>query len=142
MRRDFQGEGRRENAWGDRRQGHGEFLDRKQLSNEAFEEYYRVQGVVPEGEWDAFVASLRKPLPITFRINGSGKFAMELREKMQSDFFSNFSSGPIMVRGHLLNMQTAMCLYKMAYGVMLLLSAPAVLLLTVTATAARPLAQI
>jgi hypothetical protein len=96
MRRDFQGEGRRDNAW--ERKGHGEFLDRKQLSNEAFEEYYRVQNVVPDGEWDSFVASLRKPLPITFRINGSGKFAMELREKMQSDFFSNFSSGPIMVR--------------------------------------------
>ena len=28
------------------------------------------QRIVPEEEWDAFIMTLRKPLPTTFRING------------------------------------------------------------------------
>ena len=28
------------------------------------------QKLVPEEEWDSFIAALRKPLPTTFRING------------------------------------------------------------------------
>jgi hypothetical protein len=38
---------------------------------------------VPEGEWGAFMAALRRPLPTTFRINGSGRFAEGLREKVR-----------------------------------------------------------
>ena len=38
-----------------------------------------VQGIVPEEEWDAFITQLRTPLPTTFRINGRGKFAADLR---------------------------------------------------------------
>ncbi len=56
-----------------------------------------MQKVVPEGEWDAFMACIRTPLPTTFRINGCGKFAIELRNKLQSDFFADFSHEPIMV---------------------------------------------
>lgn len=52
---------------------------------------------MPEGEWEQFVEVLRKPLPITFRINGSGRYANELRENLESDFFANFSKGPIVV---------------------------------------------
>lgn len=55
------------------------------------------QDIVPEGEWEQFVEVLRKPLPITFRINGSGRYANELRENLESDFFANFSKGPIVV---------------------------------------------
>ncbi len=55
------------------------------------------QGVVPEGEWDAFIETLRRPLPTTFRINGSGAYAEELRVKLESDFFANFAAGPIYV---------------------------------------------
>jgi hypothetical protein len=53
------------------------------------------QGIVPEGEWDQFLETLRNPLPVTFRINGSGRFADHLRDKLQSDFFSHFSQGPM-----------------------------------------------
>ncbi|EIE23789.1 tRNA-methyltransferase, partial [Coccomyxa subellipsoidea C-169] len=49
------------------------------------------QGIVPEGEWDAFMATLRKPLPTTFRINGRGRFAADLRDRLQQDFFSQFN---------------------------------------------------
>ena len=49
-----------------------------------------VQGIVPAGEWDAFIAQLRTPLPTTFRINGRGKFAADLRNRLEQDFFSQF----------------------------------------------------
>ena len=62
-----------------------------------FVEYYQKQKVVPEGEWDDFMEVLRTPLPTTFRINGTGKFATDLRDKLESDFLSNFNKDPIMV---------------------------------------------
>ena len=55
------------------------------------------QEIVPEGEWDAFMESLRAPLPTTFRINGRGKFAADLRDRLEQDFFSQFKE-PIEVR--------------------------------------------
>lgn len=55
------------------------------------------QGIVPEGEWGAFMAALRRPLPAAFRINGSGRFAADLRDRLTQDFFSQFSAR-IMVR--------------------------------------------
>lgn len=55
------------------------------------------QDIVPEGEWEQFLAVLRTPLPITFRINGSGRFANELRETFESDFFAKFSKEDILV---------------------------------------------
>ena len=48
----------------------------------------RMQNIVPEGEWDAFMACLRTSLPITFRINGSGKFADALRRRLETDFLA------------------------------------------------------
>lgn len=62
-----------------------------------FVEYYKKQGVVPEGQWDEFMEVLKSPLPTTFRINGTGKFATDLRDKLESDFLSNFTKDPIMV---------------------------------------------
>ena len=49
-----------------------------------------LQKIVPEGEWDAFMEKLRLPLPTTFRINGRGKFAADLRNRLEQDFFSQF----------------------------------------------------
>ncbi len=39
------------------------------LASPIFEAYYQMQGVVGEGEWDAFMTALRRPLPVTLRIN-------------------------------------------------------------------------
>lgn len=61
-----------------------------------------MQDIVPEGEWEQFTEALKKPLPITFRINGSGRYANELRETLETDFFAGFSKGPIIVSGWLL----------------------------------------
>jgi len=44
-----------------------------QKHNQAFEEYYTKNDIVPTGEWEQFLEALRKPLPVTFRINGSGR---------------------------------------------------------------------
>ena len=100
FRRDFKQP--RENTWQDKkRRGNndngGSYSTHIDKSNEAFEEYYKGQGIVPEGEWDEFLRVLRKPLPVTFRINGSGKFADHLRDKLENDFFKQFGEGTLYV---------------------------------------------
>lgn len=62
------------------------------------QEYYKKQFIVPEGEWDDFMATLNKNLPVTFRITGSGKFAADLRSKLENDFLSQMSAEPLIVR--------------------------------------------
>jgi len=39
------------------------------IGNEEFNAYYKAQGVVPEQEWEEFLAILVDPLPIAFRMN-------------------------------------------------------------------------
>eukprot|EP00850_Spirogloea_muscicola_P004927 SM000022S07141 [mRNA] locus=s22:98292:108187:- [translate_table: standard] len=105
QRRDFR-TGRRENVWkrprGDGGDGGGGGGDGQPqggtwegfvYDNEHFEAYYKAQAIVPEGEWDAFMAILRVPLPATFRINGSGKFALGIRDQIQRDFLQEFKKG-------------------------------------------------
>lgn len=109
MRRDFGGANARENKWSQdkadqpRHSRQQTFMENGDLNNPDFEEYYRAQDIVPEGEWEQFVEVLRKPLPITFRINGSGRYANELRENLESDFFANFSKGPIVLDGEVVD---------------------------------------
>ena len=50
-------------------------------------------------EWDAFILALKKPLPITFRINGQGKFADRLLERLEANFMQQFTEGPLEVGG-------------------------------------------
>lgn len=38
--------------------------------NKLFERFYQELKIVPEGEWDQFMESLREPLPATLRITG------------------------------------------------------------------------
>ena len=71
--------------------------------NPNFDEYYLAQGICPPEEWDEFLATLRKQLPITFRINASARFANDLRKKLEKDFISSFKSGPIQVDGEEVN---------------------------------------
>lgn len=63
------------------------------LENSSFELYYREQGVVPEEEWEEFMATLRKPLPTTFRINTTGQFATSIRKQLQTDFYERLKDG-------------------------------------------------
>lgn len=97
MKRDFKQS--RPDKWSEKSRSQPE---RSEYNNELFVEYYKKQGVVPEGQWDEFMEVLKTPLPTTFRINGTGKFATDLRDKLESDFLSNFNKDPIMVAGETL----------------------------------------
>ena len=82
----------------------------------AFEEYYRGQGICPPEEWDEFLACLRRNLPLTFRINGGGRFADALRTKLESDFLSEFATGPIVIEGEVVNPPKALPWYPHRLG--------------------------
>ena len=41
------------------------------------------------------MSSLRRTLPTTFRINGSGKFALDLRRKLETDFLADMVHGRV-----------------------------------------------
>ena len=90
----------REDIWKEKRKARedGTGYEAPDLNNAMFEEYYKRQQIVPEGEWDAFMACLRRPLPTTFRINGGGKFAADLRDHLDTAFFAKLRQGPITVR--------------------------------------------
>lgn len=44
----------------------------------------QAQGVVPQDEWASFEAALRRPLPISFRINSTFVFANAVRQELQT----------------------------------------------------------
>jgi hypothetical protein len=46
-------------------------IDKSTMNNARFESYYKTQAIIPEDQWDAFLDSLREPLPTTFRVAGS-----------------------------------------------------------------------
>lgn len=60
--------------------------------NAAFEDYYKEQGIVAPEEWDAFIESLRRPLPAAFRINSSSQFCMDIRSQLEDDFGKSLQS--------------------------------------------------
>ena len=76
LKRDFKKS--RENVWDEKKtpkraNGEGKYAPYEK-ENKNFEDYYKAQKIVPEGEWDAFIASLKTPLPTSFRINGRCAF--------------------------------------------------------------------
>ncbi|KAL5201391.1 hypothetical protein ABZP36_035745 [Zizania latifolia] len=54
--------------------------------NPSFEDYYKVQQIIPEEEWSNFMNMLRKPLPATFRINASCQFFQDICSQLENDF--------------------------------------------------------
>lgn len=67
----------------------GEKLGYKAISksNPDFEKYYKAQGIVPEGEWDDFMAALRRDLPAAFRITHYFPEAKHLLSIIKSQYF-------------------------------------------------------
>ena len=57
------------------------------------------------------MAVLQTPLPIAFRINGSGPFAAGLRRRFESDFFSKITDDTLKQEGALLAM-TCQCRHR------------------------------
>ena len=62
-------------------------------SNPEFEEFYRAQQIVPPEEWDSFMAALRRPLPVTFRIDGAPEFVHEFLPVFKDKFLSALKAG-------------------------------------------------
>jgi len=100
--RDFGSRGGREDTWDANKRARTQH-DVASEESPAFEEYYKTQGICPPEEWNDFVSTLRLQLPLTFRINGKGRFADALRSRLESDFFAEFSSGPIIIDDEVLN---------------------------------------
>ena len=54
--------------------------------NAQLEEFYKRQAIVPEDEWDAFMESMRRSLPSTFRVP-NGRYAEQTRAVLRTDTF-------------------------------------------------------
>lgn len=57
----------------------------------AFPWITQAQKICPEGEWETMMESFRTPLPTTFRINGSGKYALDIRDMLKKKYFKEIS---------------------------------------------------
>jgi 16S rRNA C967 or C1407 C5-methylase (RsmB/RsmF family) len=55
-----------------------------------FDEYYKAQGIVPEADYEAFVASLLSPLPVTFRVNPLVPQAPEVMHRLATQYSAPF----------------------------------------------------
>uniref|UniRef100_A0A8C8I5C4 tRNA (cytosine(34)-C(5))-methyltransferase n=1 Tax=Oncorhynchus tshawytscha TaxID=74940 RepID=A0A8C8I5C4_ONCTS len=55
--------------------------------NKLFEAYYQELGLVPEGEFDQFMAAMREPLPATIRITGYKSHAKEILHCLKNKYF-------------------------------------------------------
>ncbi|KAM3956824.1 tRNA (cytosine(34)-C(5))-methyltransferase Nsun2 [Aphomia sociella] len=67
--------------------------------NAAFEEYYKIQKVCPEEEWDIFMKTLKDNLPTAFRITGSKCEADALMKTVKSEYFSELLNVKLKVDG-------------------------------------------
>ncbi|XP_023937164.1 tRNA (cytosine(34)-C(5))-methyltransferase [Bicyclus anynana] len=67
--------------------------------NAAFEEYYKVQKVCPEDQWDDFMKSIKENLPTAFRITGSKCEADALLKIVTSEYFSEILNMKLKVEG-------------------------------------------
>jgi len=69
------------------------------LESAEFSKYYTGLGLVPEGEWDAFIAALQTPLGVSFRISGrpDDPTALALRDYMEAQHVAQMTE--LTVRG-------------------------------------------
>ncbi|XP_076655857.1 tRNA (cytosine(34)-C(5))-methyltransferase Nsun2 [Halictus rubicundus] len=63
--------------------------------NADFESYYKTQGIVPDDQWESFMTTMKKNLPVAFRITGSKVEAKRLLEKIKGDFFKEILNTPL-----------------------------------------------
>ncbi|KAF9652423.1 S-adenosyl-L-methionine-dependent methyltransferase [Thelephora ganbajun] len=61
------------------------------MNNARFESYYKTQSIIPEDQWDAFLNTLREPLPTTFRVAGSRQVARALSEVVRDTYIPNLT---------------------------------------------------
>ncbi|XP_077362649.1 RNA cytosine C(5)-methyltransferase NSUN2 [Festucalex cinctus] len=57
--------------------------------NKLFEQYYKEQGLIPEGEFEQFMDIMREPLPATIRITGYKSHAKEILHCLKEKYFKD-----------------------------------------------------
>jgi len=63
-----------------------DLTQRRQLDNDKFEDYYREQGVCrSEEDFQAMMSSFREPLPLTFRVNASGRLVGATMRRLEGE---------------------------------------------------------
>ncbi|XP_059509898.1 RNA cytosine C(5)-methyltransferase NSUN2 isoform X2 [Stegostoma tigrinum] len=75
------------NADTDNKPGWGAGYQEIIKENKLYEEYYQRQKIVPEGEWDQFMATMREALPATIRITGYKSHAEEILHCLKTKYF-------------------------------------------------------
>ncbi|XP_042319859.1 RNA cytosine C(5)-methyltransferase NSUN2 isoform X1 [Sceloporus undulatus] len=60
--------------------------------NALFEHYYGTLGIVPQAEWESFMAALREPLPATLRITGYKSHAKEILHCLKNKYFKELEN--------------------------------------------------
>ncbi|XP_066435306.1 RNA cytosine C(5)-methyltransferase NSUN2 [Eleutherodactylus coqui] len=60
--------------------------------NELFERYYQELKIVPDGEWEPFMAAMREPLPATIRITGYKSHAKEILHCLKEKYFKELQN--------------------------------------------------
>ncbi|XP_031561431.1 RNA cytosine-C(5)-methyltransferase NSUN2-like [Actinia tenebrosa] len=59
--------------------------------NKMFEKYYKAQNIIPEEEWDDFMATFKKDLPSTIRITGTRSQSKLLLQFLKKHYLENLS---------------------------------------------------
>lgn len=67
-----------------------------------FNPHRQTLGIVPDEEWDEFIATLRKPLPSTFRITKGSPFSEEIKQRFVSLFLGS-NSKKVQIHSFLVN---------------------------------------
>ncbi|CAF4011319.1 unnamed protein product [Rotaria sp. Silwood2] len=60
--------------------------------NALLEKYYKAMHLVPDDEWDAFLAALKEPLPVTFRVTGFRTHAFAVMNLIREQYFQPLES--------------------------------------------------
>ena len=70
------------NGWNDT-----EKLSLQDFKNSRFDAYYQAQKIVPEGQWEEFLAALRRHLPISFRLSAISGCDTRLLKELKGNCF-------------------------------------------------------
>ena len=80
-----------------------------------FEKFYQWQGLVPDSEWDEWLSSLQRKLPVTFRLSSINGLHRRLLQTLQSDEFGLAGLG-VSVEGRPLKAPTPLPWYPQSMG--------------------------
>ncbi|CAC5403092.1 NSUN2 [Mytilus coruscus] len=77
---------------GDKRENKHTDYPATKKTNAQYEQYYKEQGIIKEAEWEAFLESMKQPLPTTFRITGFRGEAQEMLKIIKNEYITKLVS--------------------------------------------------